>query len=239
MKKVDVLAIGVHPDDVELGCSGTLVKSVKQGMSVGICDLTQGELGTRGNAELRLKEAEEARQIIGASFRVNLGMEDGFFEVNKANKLKIVEVIRACRPDKVLINAPKDRHPDHGRSAQLEADACFLSGLRKIETEWEGESQEAWRPKLVLHYIQDYYMDPAVVVDISDEWDQKLQSIKAFSSQFFNANSSEPESPISSKQFLDVVEGRAMTYGRLIGTSYGEGYVAQRPVGVGSLGDLI
>lgn len=239
MNKVDILAIGAHPDDIELGCGGTLIKSVKQGLRVGICDLTQGELGTRGSGELRLEEAEKARQIIGADFRVNLGMADGFFEVNEENQRKLVEVIRACKPDVVLCNAPYDRHPDHGRSSDLESRACFLAGLRRIETEYNGESQQAWRPRLVLHYIQDRYIDPDVVIDVTDFWSDKMESIMAFASQFYNPDSKEPMSSIASKEFLGVVEGRGLSMGRFIGTSYGEGFVSDRPVGVEQLTDLI
>lgn len=239
MNKVDILAIGVHPDDVELSCSGTLMRSIDQGLKVGICDLTQGELGTRGSAELRLQEAEKARQVIGADFRVNLGMADGFFEVNEVNQRKIIEVVRACQPDVVLCNAVKDRHPDHGRSAELETVACFLSGLRRIETEYEGQPQKEWRPRLVLNYIQDRFMDPDVVIDITDYWSRKMEAIMAFSSQFYDPNSKEPMSSISSKEFLGTVEGRSLNMGRFINRSYGEGFVTARPVGVDRIVDLI
>lgn len=238
MNKVDILAIGVHPDDVELSCAGTLIKHKEAGMKIGVCDLTQGELGTRGSAELRLEEAEEARKIIGADFRINLGMADGFFDITKENRIKIIEVIRASQPKVLLLNALNDRHPDHGRSAVLEKEAAFLSGLRRIETSINGESQKAWRPSLVLHYIQDYFTQPDLVVDISEEWDGKMQAIMAFGSQFYNPENKEPESPISSKEFMQVIEGRALNYGRYIGATYGEGYHCERPLGVSDLGLL-
>ncbi|MEZ4720704.1 MAG: bacillithiol biosynthesis deacetylase BshB1 [Flavobacteriales bacterium] len=239
INKVDILAIGAHPDDVELACSGTLMKSIAEGKKAGICDLTQGELGTRGSGELRLEEAERARAIIGADFRVNLGMADGFFEVNQENKLKIVEVIRACRPDIVLCNALSDRHPDHGRSAELENVACFLSGLRRIETSYDGKAQEPWRPRLVLHYIQDNFLSPDIVVDVSPFWERKMEAIKAFSSQFYDPNSKEPASSISSKDFMDMVEGRGLNMGRYLFARYGEGYQSERPLGVESVFDLL
>ncbi|GAB4377956.1 MAG: bacillithiol biosynthesis deacetylase BshB1 [Salibacteraceae bacterium] len=230
--EVDILAIGAHPDDVELGCSGTLIKAVAQGQRVGICDLTRGELGTRGNADLRLQEAEAAGNVIGADFRINLGMPDGFFQNNPDSQLQIIRVIRACRPKVVLCNAPEDRHPDHGRGAALAATACFLSGLRKIETEWGGSAQPAYRPEVVLHYVQDHFLQPHVVIDITPFWDQKMKAILSFESQFYNPNSNEPDSPISSKEFLETVRGRALQMGRYIRATYGEGFVSSRPLGV-------
>jgi bacillithiol biosynthesis deacetylase BshB1 len=238
LEKVDILAIGAHPDDVELSCSGTLLKAVSEGKKVGLLDLTQGELGTRGSAALRLQEAEAARKIIGASFRLNLGMKDGFFADDEAHQKQIIEVIRACKPDMVLINAPRDRHPDHARSAQLEQKATFLAGLRKIETHWDGKLQEAWRPRLVLHYIQDYFLEPQIVVDITGFWDKKMEAIMAFGSQFYNPQSDEPASAISSKSFLEVLKGRAQMFGRYASFEYGEGFIAERPVGVKRVDDL-
>lgn len=235
MNKVDILAIGVHPDDVELGCGGTLIKEVKNGRRVGICDLTQGELGTRGSADIRLVEAEAAREIIGADFRVNLGLPDGFIESNKLSQLKIIEVIRASQPDVVICNALQDRHPDHGRSAELEKVACFLSGLRRIETSFDGVEQTAWRPKVVLHYIQDRFLVPDIVIDITDCWDQKMKAILAFSSQFYDPKSNEPESAISSKEFLELQRGRGLQMGRYIGASFGEGFMSERPLGAKGL----
>lgn len=239
LEKVDILAIGVHPDDVELSCSGTLIKSINQGLKVGLCDLTQGELGTRGSAELRLQEAEASRKIMGASFRVNLKMADGFFQDNEENQRKIIEVIRACRPEIVLCNALEDRHPDHGRSAQLEKVACFLAGLRRIETNWNGEPQEAWRPIKVLHYIQDYWMEPSFIVDVSDVWETKMETIKAFGSQFYDPNSKEPMSPIASKEFMEGLQGRHLQMGRLINAVYGEGFVSEKGIKVESLMSMI
>jgi N-acetylglucosamine malate deacetylase 1 len=235
MNKVDILAIGVHPDDVELGCGGTLIKEVKNGRRVGICDLTQGELGTRGSADIRLVEAEAAREIIGADFRVNLGLPDGFIESNKLSQLKIIEVIRASQPDVVICNALQDRHPDHGRSAELEKVACFLSGLRRIETSFDGVEQTAWRPKVVLHYIQDRFLVPDIVIDITDCWDQKMKAILAFSSQFYDPKSNDPESAISSKEFLELQRGRGLQMGRYIGASFGEGFMSERPLGAKGL----
>jgi bacillithiol biosynthesis deacetylase BshB1 len=239
LDKVDILAIGVHPDDVELSCSGTLLKSIAAGKRVGLLDLTQGELGTRGSGEIRLKEADRAKEIMGAAFRINLGLRDGFFENNEAAQLKVIEVIRACRPDVVLCNALRDRHPDHGRSAELQKVSCFLSGLRRIETSWDGQAQEAWRPRLVLHYIQDYFDEPSVVVDITPFWEKRMETVMAYGSQFYDPNSKEPMSSISSKAFLESIEGKGRIYGRYIGADYGEGFITERPLGVNLLDDLI
>lgn len=238
LEKVHILAIGAHPDDVELSCSGTLMKAIDAGKKVGILDLTRGELGTRGSAELRIKEAENARKLIGASFRINLGMKDGFFSDDEVHQLSIIEVIRACRPQIVLVNAPRDRHPDHAKGAKLEQKACFLSGLRRIETKYNGQMQEAWRPRLVMNYIQDFFIEPHIVVDISGYWDRKMDAIMSFGSQFYDPNSNEPQSAISSEAFLDVLKGKAQTFGRYAGFDYGEGFVADRPIGVGSAIDL-
>jgi N-acetylglucosamine malate deacetylase 1 len=238
MNKVDILAMAAHPDDVELGCAGTLMKAVSEGKHVGICDLTRGELGTRGNAQLRLKEADKGRQIIGADFRVNMEMADGFFEISEENKLKLIQVIRACKPEVVLCNALSDRHPDHGRGAELQKLACFLSGLRKIETEFEGKIQEEWRPKVVLHYGQDVFHTPDILVDITAFWSKKMEAVNAFSSQFYNPESTEPMSSISSKQFLEVVEGRGKTFGRYMSVDYAEGFRTERPLGVSNVTEL-
>jgi len=238
LEKVDILALGAHPDDIELSCSGTLIKVVEQGKKVGLLDLTQGELGTRGSGPLRLEEAERARAIIGAAFRVNLGMKDGFFQDDEINQRKIVEVIRACKPDIVLVNAIRDRHPDHAKGSQLQHRACFLSGLRKIESTYNGKAQEAWRPRLVLSYIQDYFLEPQIVVDITGYWEKKMESVMAYSSQFFNPNNDEPESSISSKAFLDGLKGKAQIVGRYANYEYGEGYLCDRPIGVSDVMSL-
>ena len=195
MSRVDILAIGVHPDDVELSCSGTLLKHIEMGKKVGLLDLTAGELGTRGSAEIRLREAEKARQLMGAAFRINLHMADGFVEHSRENVLKIIEVIRASQPEVVLANAKSDRHPDHGKAAKLASDACFLSGLVKIETRSDGQVQDRWRPKAVYHYIQDHDLEPGFVVDISAHFEAKMRCIMAFQSQFYNPESDEPDSP--------------------------------------------
>lgn len=236
---IDILAIGVHPDDVELSCSGTLLKHIAAGYTAGILDLTQGELGTRGNAELRLKEAETAAKILGVQFRENLGMADGFFVNDKAHQLKLIEKIREHRPKIVLCNAVSDRHPDHGRAAQLVSEACFYSGLMKIETGFQGKLQEVWRPKAIYHYNQDRLLKPDLIVDVTPFVEKKLESIKAFSSQFFDPNSTEPASPISSKEFLDSVQGKMRTWGREIQVEYAEAFTVERTIGVDDLLSLI
>jgi bacillithiol biosynthesis deacetylase BshB1 len=236
--KIDILAFGAHPDDVELSAAGTLLKEASKGKKIGIIDLTQGELGTRGSAELRLKEAAESAKILGLSCRENLGMKDGFFKNDEEHIIPIVRMIRKYRPDIILANAPADRHPDHGRGAKLVADACFYSGLRRIETEENGESQQAWRPNTLYHYIQDYFEEPDLVVDVSEHLAQKMQAIKAFGSQFYDPDSNEPDSPIAVKNFFDFIEGRMINMGRYIMADYGEGFLKSRPLGVDSLGDL-
>ena len=236
--KIDILAIGVHPDDIELSCCGTLLHHINEGKTVGLLDLTCGELGTRGTPEIRLEEAEAASQMIGALVRGNLEMADGFFEYTKENMLKIVEIIRLMRPEIVLANAISDRHPDHGRAAKLTADACFYSGLRRIETEWEGEAQEAWRPKALYHYIQDHNLTPDFVVDITPYMDKKIEIVMAYKSQFYDPNSKEPETPISGKQFLEFIRSKNATYGRTSGFAYAEGFTVARTIGVRNLFDL-
>lgn len=237
--KLDILAIGVHPDDIELSCSGTLLKHISLGRGVGLCDLTQGELGTRGNAQTRLEEAEKARKLMGALFRENLGLSDGFFLHNKENILKIVEVIRAYKPEIILANALKDRHPDHGKAAKLVADACFTSGLRRVITQKEGNNQEHWRPRAVYHYIQDNHIEPDFVIDITGFFDKKLELIKAFSSQFYDPNSEEPDSPISGKDFMDFMASKARFFGRQAGFEYAEGFNVNRYIGVTDLFNLV
>ena len=236
--KLDILVFAAHPDDAELSCSGTIAKHVTLGKKVGIVDLTRGELGTRGSAEIRDQEAAESAKVLQLTARHNLRMADGFFAYNRENQIKIVEQVRRFQPEMVFLNAVEDRHPDHAKGARLQSDAVFLSGLRKIETTWEGSAQEAWRPKQVFHYIQDYYIKPDVIVDVSDHWETKMNSIKAFKSQFYDPNSKEPESPISSKEFIDNLEGRALQMGRLIGAKYGEGFTTPRTIGVDNLFDL-
>ena len=229
--KVDILAFGAHPDDVELACSGTIALQVEKGYKVGIVDLSRGELGTRGSGELRLKEAKNAAEILGVAFRDNLSLGDGFFEETQENLLHIIKKIRKYKPEVVLCNAPNDRHPDHGRASKLVSRACFLSGLRKINTEESGEAQKEWRPKAVYHYIQDRYIEPGFVVNITDHFDKKMAAIRAFSSQFYDPDSEEPETVISSKEFLEFIEARALQYGRIINATYGEGFVTERSVG--------
>ncbi len=238
--KVDILAIGVHPDDVELGCSGTILKHIDLGYKVGILDLTEGELGTRGNAKLRLEEAQDAAKILGVVQRKNIGLADGFFENNRESKLKIVQGIRYFQPDIILANAIDDRHPDHGRAAKLVYDACFLSGLIKVETESDsGGSQPAWRTRILYNYIQDRDLAADLVVDITGFIDQRMESILAFRSQFFDPNSREKGSPISGKDFLEFLDAKARTYGRQIGVEFGEGFTLARPVGTQDLLKLI
>lgn len=230
--KLNILAFGVHPDDVELGCAGVLLNHIQRGEKVGIIDLTLGEMGTRGTPEIRLQEATDAAKIIGASIRENLQLSDCFFENNKAAKLQVIEVIRKYQPDIVICNALTDRHPDHGRSNQLVEDACFLSGLVKVETESNKIKQLPWRPKLVLHYIQDRYIKPDIVVDVTDVWETRMASIQAHKSQLYNPDSNEPETYIASKAFFDNISARAMEFGRPCGFKYAEGYTCNRTIGV-------
>ena len=237
--KLDILAIMAHPDDVELCCSGTLLRHISMGHAVGIVDLTQGELGTRGNAELRMEEAENARILMGAKVRYNLGLPDGFFDFSIENKRKIVEKIRLHQPDIVITNAVSDRHPDHGRGSKLVSDACFLSGLEKFLTLENDMPQTKWRPRMVFHGIQDRYTKPDFLIDIS-EWNQKkMDLILAFKSQFYDPNSDEADSPISGKDFLDFLEARSREFGRLMGVEFAEGFTVERIAGVQSLFDLI
>lgn len=237
--KLDILAFGAHPDDVELGCGATIAKEVALGKKVGIVDLTRGELGTRGSADLRDGEAARAAEILGVETRVNLRFRDGFFANDEPHQLEIVKMLRKYRPEVVLCNAVDDRHIDHGKASSLVSDACFLSGLRKIETEHLGAGQEHWRPKAVYHYIQWENLKPDFVVDVSGFVQKKLDAVTAYSSQFYDPSSKEPESPISSKNFLESVEYRAKDLGRLIGKECGEGFNAERFVAVDHLGHLI
>lgn len=237
--KLDILAFGAHPDDVELGCSGTIAKEVSLGKKVGIIDLTRGELGTRGSVEIRDQEASLAAEILGISVRENLNMRDGFFVNDEAHQLEIIKRIRKYQPEIVICNAIEDRHIDHGKGSKLVSDACFLSGLRKIETTHEGQVQVAWRPKIVYHYIQWKNITPDFVVDISDFIDKKTASILAYASQFYSEKSNEPVTPIATKNFLESIHYRSKDFGRLIGVDYAEGFTAERYVAVKSLGDLI
>ena len=237
--KLDILAFGAHPDDVELGCSGTIAKEISLGKKVGIIDLTRGELGTRGSVEIRNSESAKASAILGISARENLDMRDGFFINDEQHQLKIIKMIRKYQPEIVLCNAIDDRHIDHGKGSKLVSDACFLSGLRMIETEINGQKQTAWRPKVVYHYIQWKNLEPDFVVDISGFLDVKMESILAYSSQFYNPNTNEPESPISSKNFLDSVKYRAQDLGRITGVEYAEGFTTERYLAVNNLSDLI
>ncbi|MBK9450422.1 MAG: bacillithiol biosynthesis deacetylase BshB1 [Bacteroidetes bacterium] len=230
--KIDVLAFAAHPDDAELACSGTLLKLVAQGRKVGIVDLTRGELGTRGSAEIRDQEAAASAKILGLTVRHNLGFRDGFFREDEEHQLAIIEVVRRFRPDIVLINAPYDRHPDHGRGSELVRNAVFFSGLRRIETSYNGVAQVEWRPAKVWKYIQDQLIMPDFVVDISDFMDTKMEAVKAFSSQFYNPESDEPETYISSKGFMEQLRARAKEMGHLIGVQYGEGFVSEKPLRV-------
>lgn len=237
--KLDILAFAAHPDDIELACSGTLIKQIKNGSKVGIIDLTEGELGSRGSRELRYKEAANATKVIGNVVRENLNLGDGFFEVDEKSMMKVIEMIRKYQPDIVLCNAISDRHPDHARGSELVKRAAFLSGLVKIETCVDGKPQEKWRPKQVFHYIQDEYIEPDFVIDITDEMESKMKSILAYSSQFFNPESKEPQTPISSQEFMDFLDGRARQFGRTIGAKYGEGFTSSNPISVKSLNDII
>jgi len=238
-KSLDILAFGAHPDDVELSCAGTLAIEISKGKTAGIIDLTQGEMGTRGSKELRMKEAQAAADILGVSVRHNLKFKDALFENNQANKQEVIKMIRHYRPKIVFCNAIRDRHTDHGRASTLVSEACFLSGLKKYITTFEGLEQEAWRPDHVYHYIQWYDIEPDFVVDISDGIETKISSVLAYKSQFYDPNSNEPETPISSSNFLESVRYRARNLGRIIGTDYAEGFTTERHIGVTSVFDLI
>ena len=237
--KLDILAFGAHPDDVELGAGATLAKEIANGKKVGIVDLTRGELGTRGSAEIRDQEAVAAAKLLGVEVRENLAFADGFLVNDKTHQLKIVQMVRKYQPDIVLCNAIADRHIDHPKGSNLVSDACFLSGLLKIDTWADGASQAKWRPKLVYHYIQWKNIDPDFVVDVSGYIETKIASILAYSSQFYDPKSHEPETPISSKNFIDSVTYRARDLGRMIGVEHAEGFNVERFVAVDSLDDLI
>jgi bacillithiol biosynthesis deacetylase BshB1 len=237
--KLDILAIAAHPDDVELSASGTLMRYIAEGKKVGIIDLTEGELGTRGTVETRYEEAAEASKIMGLSARENLRMPDGFFEDNAENKRLIIEQIRKYQPEIVLANSVTDRHPDHGRAGKLIEDACFLAGLRKIETDLDGIEQLPHRPRLVAHYIQDFYLEPSFVIDVTPFVERKIEVIKAFRTQFYDPNSPEPNTPISGEEFFDFIKGRMLNMGRPAGMKYAEGFTVSRVFGVKDLFELI
>ena len=244
MLKLDILVLPVHPDDAELGCAGTILKHIQLGHKVGIADFTRGELGTRGSAEIRDKEAAHAAAVLGIDVRENLELPDGFFENTKPYQLKVIEIIRKYKPEIIITNAYYDRHPDHGRGAQLVADSCFYSGLRMVETlDENGRPQEAWRPKNVFHSVQDRYIKPDFVVDITAYHDQKLRAIRAFKSQFhipeYDAASNEPQSYISSPDFLEFTIARAREMGHSIGVTFGEGFTTYRKLGVRDLSVFI
>ena len=239
--KLDILAFGVHPDDIELSCSGTLLVEMKKGRKVGIIDLTRGELGTRGTAETRDEEARDSAKILGIDIRENLEMADGFFENDKVHQIKIIEVLRKYQPEIILCNAPDDRHPDHGRAAKLVETAAFLSGLRKIETTFENKLQETWRPKYIFNYIQDKYFEPHFVVDISSVIDQKTEAIRAFKTQFFvgEDQSDEPETYISSPAFLNSIINRTAMWGKMIGVNHAEGFLSKKMIGIEGFDALV
>lgn len=239
VKRVDILAIGAHPDDVELAAGGTIIKSIQQGKKVAIVDLTQGELGSRGTIETRYDEAANAAEIMGVEYRENLQLADGFFESTEESLKKLITAIRKYQPEIVLANAPSDRHPDHGRGSDFISRACFLSGLLKIETESEGGKQTHWRPKVVYHYVQDRYLTPNFIVDVSEQRDQKFEAILAYKTQFFQEDMKGPKTPISGQEFLDALEARLIQYGRDIGVKYGEGFISERPIGINDISDFI
>ncbi|HZY36237.1 MAG TPA: bacillithiol biosynthesis deacetylase BshB1 [Mucilaginibacter sp.] len=238
--KLDILVLPVHPDDAELGCAGTILKHVAAGKKAGLADLTMGELGTRGSAEIREREAARSAEILGLAIRENIGLPDGFFQNTQAHQLKVIEVIRKYRPDIIITNAYHDRHPDHGRASELVEAASFLSGLRKIETTQDGIPQQEWRPRLVLHFIQDRYIQPDIVIDVTEQWDKKIESIRAFESQFYNPDwQDEPQTYISSPEFIQLIEARAREFGKSIGVKYAEGFTSKKILGVNSLFDLL
>jgi bacillithiol biosynthesis deacetylase BshB1 len=238
--KLDVLAIGVHPDDVELGCSGTLIKEISRGKKAGVIDLTQGELGTRGTIETRFQEAAEAARIMGVSIRENLKMRDGFFLNDETHQLQLIKVLRKYQPEVVIGNILEDRHPDHGRAGQLIYDACFLAGLKQIKTVDEtGREQDRWRPKHLLHYLQDRFYEPNLIIDITEVWEQRLESIKAYKTQFHNPEITEESTYISSPAFLESITARARLLGKRIGVQFAEGFVSKKSIGIKNLDALV
>jgi N-acetylglucosamine malate deacetylase 1 len=238
--KMDLLAFGSHPDDVELGCSGTIIKEIGRGKKVGIIDLTQGELGTRGTIETRYQEAANAAMIMGVSVRENLKLRDGFFQNNEESQLKVVQVLRKYQPEIVLANIWEDRHPDHGKGGWLLYDACFLSGLRQVNTiDEDGKEQQKWRPKILLHYIQDRFYEPQIIIDISDVWEQRMDAIRAYRTQFHDPNRKEPQSYLSSPEFMEALSARSRLLGKRIGVKYGEGFLSKKNIGIKDLDCLV
>lgn len=238
--KLDILVLAAHPDDAELGAGGTIAAHVAKGHNVGVVDFTKGELGTRGTPETRASEAAEAAKILGLTVRENLGLADGFFRNDEGHQRKVIAAIRKYQPEIVIANAIHDRHSDHGKGAELAADACFLSGLAKIETKDEqGNLQKPWRPKAVYHYIQSQFIEPDFIVDISAHWETKVNAVKAFKTQFFDPNSKEPTTYISTPEFMKMVESRAIELGHAIGVKYGEGFTMRRTAGVNDLFNLL
>ncbi len=238
--KLDILAIGSHPDDVELSCSGTLINEIEKGKKVGIVDLTQGELGTRGTVETRYQEAADAAKIMGVSVRENLQMRDGFFINDETHQMQVIKMLRKYQPEIVIANVLEDRHPDHGKGGWLVYDACFLSGLRQIKTtDNDGNEQDKWRPKLLLHYLQDRFFEPDIIIDISDVWEKRVAAIKAYTTQFHSESSGEPQTYISSPDFMDALTSRARLLGKRIGVKYGEGFTSKKDIGLKSLDALI
>jgi len=238
--KLDILAIGSHPDDVELGCSGTLISEIKKGKKVGIIDLTQGELGTRGTIQTRYSEATDAAKIMGITVRVNLKMRDGFFINDEAHQLQLIKVLRTYQPEIVIGNILEDRHPDHGRGGYLIYDACFLSGLQKVLTKGDdGQEQKAWRPKILLQYIQDRFQEPDLIFDVSHVWEHRMEAIKAYKTQFHNTQSGEPQTYISSPEFMEALTSRARLLGKRIGVKYAEGFLSKKNIGIRTFDALV
>ena len=235
---LDILAFAAHPDDVELAASGTIIKHISLGKKVGIVDLTRGEMGTRGTVKEREEEASKSSEIMGIHARVNLGLRDCFFQESEEDLIKVIEQIRRFSPDVVLCNAIKDRHPDHSRASSLVSRACFLAGLKKIKTSYNGKQQVAFRPNAVYHYIQDRWVDPDFIVDVSAFYDKKIQAILAFKSQFFNPESTEPVTPISSEDFIESVKAKDLVLGRFVNAKYGEGFTVERFLGVDDITKL-
>ncbi len=237
--KLDILVIMAHPDDAELSCSGTIISSVKMGMKVGIIDLTKGELGTRGNEKIRIKEANNSAKLMQVQFRENLNFKDSLFKISNKNKLKIAQKIRQYKPDIVITNSTNDRHPDHEKASKIVYESCFISGLRKYKTMLNKVHQKCWRPEIILFSIQDKYLEPDFIVDISKHFEQKMKAILCFKSQFYDSKSKEPESYISSKHFIKFIESRSIEFGHSIGVDYGEGFKSSKKISIKNLFNLL